>query len=224
MTWNDYVLGDAFDGMKTIEDHEVQLVFTSLPDMSQTEFESSKDESSYCDFQKRALTEFDRIVNPNGFIVISQQDRKVNGHVLANHITYANTLFDLGWILKDEKIIIRDAVERTDLYRFTFQYYQCFTKTGKIPTKKRYGQILRDTIIDYEPIVFGGQKTWSIPFCKMVIEAHTDSGGKVVDPFAAAGPVLYAAKELNRLYWGAELESERYNKDFAIFETQFEMG
>ena len=50
---DEYVRGDAFDYLTDISDNSVDLVFTSCPDLSQTDFDKSKDGiNSYQDFQK----------------------------------------------------------------------------------------------------------------------------------------------------------------------------
>ena len=40
MKWNQFVLGDCYKVMKEIDDKSVDLVFTSPPDISQTNFEN----------------------------------------------------------------------------------------------------------------------------------------------------------------------------------------
>jgi len=211
---NQYIKGDSLPILKLIPDKSVDLVFTSLPDMSQTTFNIE----DFTNWQAGAVLEFARVVKDDGFIVISQQDRKVNGAVQCNHGNYIVWLTRNGFALKDEKIIIRNKPERIDLYKFTFQYLSVFTRTGKIPTSKRCGQWLQDIIIDHEDNV-AHQYIWSQKFCSMVIETLTNPFDFVIDPFAGYGPVLYAAKQLNRYYWGGEYEESRYNKDFAYFKT-----
>ena len=62
---NEYVRGDAFDYLSDISDNSVDLVFTSCPDLSQTDFDKSEDGiNSYQDFQKRAVEHFSRVVKP----------------------------------------------------------------------------------------------------------------------------------------------------------------
>ena len=103
---NDYILGDAFEVMEKIDDNSVDLLFTSLPDLSQTPFAESKDVDGYQDLQHEALLNFARITKDNGFIVICQTDRKFNGEILANHITYYKAMVYLGYKLKDVKIVV----------------------------------------------------------------------------------------------------------------------
>ena len=219
MKWNDYVLGDAFEGLAEIREASVDLVFTSLPDLSQTEWDA-KSTDQYQGFQTRALAAISRIVKPSGFVVLCQTDRKVNAEVLCNHYWYMKTMFGFGWKLKDEKIVVRNEVGLRDLYHFTYQYMSIFTQEG---TFKRAGEWLRDIIVDQQEKTVPGQYTWSQDFCRMVIEALCPVGGKVVDPFAAAGPVLFAAYSVDRSYWGAEICPERYNKDFHLFVDRLEV-
>ncbi len=53
MEWNQFLLCDAADLMKEVEDKSVDLVFSSLPDISQTHFE--KDTVSYKEFQANII-------------------------------------------------------------------------------------------------------------------------------------------------------------------------
>ena len=57
-----------------------------------------------------------RITKPKGFVVISQTDRKINGEILPNHITYYQAMIRNGFKLKDYKIMVRNnPVDKRDL-------------------------------------------------------------------------------------------------------------
>ena len=99
MKWNQFVNDDAFNIFPKIDDNCVDLTFTSLPDISQTPFQ--KDIPKYQELQNNACDEMTRITKPNGFVVISQTDRKINGEILTNHITYHNAMTRNGFKLKD---------------------------------------------------------------------------------------------------------------------------
>ena len=49
-----------------------------------------------------------RTTKDDGFVVISQTDRKINGEILPNHITYYNAMLRNGYVLKDYKIMVRN--------------------------------------------------------------------------------------------------------------------
>ena len=211
---NEYTLGDSVTILKEIPDQSVDLIFTSPAELSQTDF--GKNVSKHQQWLEGIMDEFARIVKPKGFIVLSQQDRKVNGTIYPIHWWYNKWLSERGMVLKDEKILIRNRAERVDLYRFTYQYFNCFTKDGKIPASKRKGRWLQDIIVDPEVSV-ANQYIWSLDFCNLVIETLTEPGDFVIDPFAGYAPVLYSAKTLNRNFWGGELDPKRYNKDFEYY-------
>ena len=214
---NEYVYGDAMKLMVDLPANCADLVFTSMPDLSQTPYgKSEQGIADYRAFQMAAIYEITKIVKPEGFVVICQTDRKVNAKILSNHMWYSKCLEDRGLHLKDYKIVVRNEVGKKDLYHFTFQHMICFTQKGKF---QRRGEFIKDIIIDKQRMV-GNQSVWAQDFCELVIENLTNENDVVVDPFAGVAPVLYAAKNLDRQYWGAEIAEEFYNKDFTWFQNQ----
>ena len=212
---NSYILGDAFEEMKKIDNDGVDLLFTSLPDLSQTPFDLDKDIDGYQNLQHEALLNFARITKDDGFIVICQTDRKINGEILANHITYYKAMIHLGYRLKDVKIVVRNAVDIKNMYTFNFQHMQVFTKTGTI---KRAGDWLRDILV-YPAKKMQKQHVWDENFVELVLTYLSKEGDFVVDPFAGHGIVPYVCSKMNRGYLGVEIAPEIYNEDFRLFES-----
>ena len=218
MEWNQFLLCDASKLMQEVEDKSVDLVFSSLPDISQTDF--SNDITHYKMFQRSVMQQFARMVKDDGFVVVSQTDRKINGEILANHITYSNTLSECGMKMKDYKIVVRnEPVDKRDMYYFNYQQCVIFTRKGTI---KRSGDFLKNILI-YNTDRIGNIKgalnsfMWPEPFCKLIIDKLTKEGDKVLDPFAASGIALQVAKEMNRQYLGCEINKEVF--DNAIMNT-----
>ena len=218
MEWNQFLLYDASKLMQEVEDKSVDLVFSSLPDISQTDF--SNNITHYKMFQRSVMQQFARMVKDDGFVVVSQTDRKINGEILANHITYSNTLSECGMKMKDYKIVVRnEPVDKRDMYYFNYQQCVIFTRKGTI---KRSGDFLKNILI-YNTDRIGNIKgalnsfMWPEPFCKLIIDKLTKEGDKVLDPFAASGIALQVAKEMNRQYLGCELNKEVF--DNAIMNT-----
>ena len=212
MKWNQFVHGDCFDVMEDIEDKSVDLIFTSPPDISQTNFDN--DIEMYKTFQRRACSSFSRLVKDDGFVLIAQTDRKINGEILPNHITYYNAMIFNDWKLKDYKIVVRNhPVEKRDMYTFNYQHCLIFTKTGTI---KRAGDYLRSIMV-YETHKMKGFKgpmqlhMWNENFIELMLEYLSKENGKVVDPFAGSGVVPYVARRMNRQYLGVELDEAVYN-------------
>ena len=213
---DDYVKGDCFDYLPKIPNNSVDLIFTSPPDISDTPYEkSSEGIELYKEFQKNIMNEFSRIIKEDGFVVITQTDRKILGSVLQNHSWYSKCMDECGMKLKDYKIVVRNKVGKKDMYYFTFQHMLIFTYEGII---KRGGDWLKDIIVDkqffLQPKNKIRQYIWSEKYCRYVIENLTDEGDMVIDPFAGVGIVLSTSKKLNRHYWGAEISNEYYNEGF----------
>ena len=218
MEWNQFLRCDASDLMQEVEDKSVDLIFSSLPDISQTHYNT--DTANYKVFQANVMKQFARMVKDDGFVVVSQTDRKINGEILANHITYSNALSECGMKMKDYKIVVRNVpVDKRDMYYFNYQQCVIFTRKGTI---KRSGDFLKNILI-YNTERIGNIKgalnsfMWPEPFCRMIIDKLTVEGEKVLDPFAASGIALQVAKEMNRQYLGCELNKEVY--DNSIMKT-----
>ncbi|MAH07377.1 hypothetical protein CMI38_03965, partial [Candidatus Pacearchaeota archaeon] len=198
--------------LEPIENQSVDLVFTSPPDISQTEW--GKDIEMYKLFQKRACSHFNRLVKDDGFVLIAQTDRKINGEILPNHITYYQAMINYGWKLKDYKIVVRNhPVEKRDMYTFNYQHCLVFTRTGTI---KRAGDFLKGIMV-YDTHKMKGFKgpmqlhMWNENFIELMLEYLTKENDKVVDPFAGSGMVPYVARRMNRQYFGVELDEDVYN-------------
>ena len=82
-----------------------------------------KDVKKYQVLQNQACDEMARTTKDDGFVVISQTDRKINGEILPNHITYYNAMLRNGYVLKDYKIMVRNyPVDKRDMYYFNYQH------------------------------------------------------------------------------------------------------
>ncbi|MBU88757.1 MAG: hypothetical protein CL722_07250 [Chloroflexi bacterium] len=212
MKWNQFVHGDCYNVLAEIDPGSVDLVFTSPPDISQTEYD--KDIQSYQEFQQKACREFSRITKDDGFVLIAQTDRKINGEILTNHITYYQSMVELGWKLKDYKIVVRNhPVEKRDMYTFNYQHCLIFTRTGTI---KRSGDFLKGIMVyDTQKMKgFSGPlqlHIWNENFIELMLEYLTKENDKVLDPFAGSGVVPYVAKGMNRQYLGCEINEDVYN-------------
>jgi len=213
MEWNRFILGDCFDVMREMEDNSVDFVFTSPPDISQGDWNNNIE--SYQNFQKKTTEECSRISKDNGFVLIAQTDRKINGEILTNHITYYQSMIRLGWKLKDYKIVVRNyPVDKKDMYTFNYQHCLIFTKKGKF---KRGGDILKNILV-YDTEKMKGLQgplnlhIWNEFFVELMINTLTKEGDKVFDPFSGSGIVPYVARNLNRKYLGCELNEEVYNE------------
>ena len=66
MEWNQFLLCDAADLMREVEDKSVDLIFSSLPDISQTHYNT--DTFNYKGWQTNVMRQFARMVRMMGLL------------------------------------------------------------------------------------------------------------------------------------------------------------
>lgn len=212
MQWNQYVLGDCFDHFPEVESNSVDLVFTSVPDLSETDLD---DFSSYESLLERSVEQCCRVVKDDGFMVFTQTDRKKDGQVYPKHVTITNQVRSNGFKLKDYKILMKGDADKISLYVLNYSHILIFTRSGVIPTSKRKGYYLRD-LWKFPPI---DTNYFNPKFTDLVVETLTKKGDRVVDPFAGRGTVLESARKKNRKYFGVEISEDVYNSNFGSGEN-----
>ena len=209
MKW--FVNDDCFNVLPTLPDKSVDLVFTSPPDLYDI---CTYDVNVYQDFLRKGMDQFARIVKDTGFITLCQSDRKIDARVYAKHAFIMAYMESLGYVLKDYKIIVKNSIDNKSQFIFPYQHMCVFSKLGTI---ERKGEWLKHIL------VYKTQKSkftyyiWHEAFCKLVINTLTKENDLVVDPFAGSSQVLQCAKELNRQYFGCEIDKEAY--EIAIIRT-----
>ena len=207
----EWINDDCFNVLPTLEDKSVDLVFTSPPDLYDI---GTDDINVYQDFLRKGMDEFARIVKDTGFITLCQSDRKIDARVYAKHAFIMAYMESLGYVLKDYKIIVKNSIDNKSQFIFPYQHMCVFSKLGTI---ERRGEWLKHIL------VYKTQKSkftyyiWHEAFCKLVINTLTKENDLVVDPFAGSSQVLQCAKELNRQYFGCEIDKEAY--EIAIIRT-----
>ena len=204
---NKLINGDCFKILPKIKKNSAQLIFTSVPDLNDLGM-NNEEIIVYETFIDNALTQFARIIKDDGFIAMCQSDRKMDGQIYSKHSMLIGKMYDLKFILKDYKIIIKD-VSSKDQYRFPYQHLCVFTRKGPIT---RNGEWLNNIFIyDMKKHKIGAFYTFPIDFVKLIISSLTVKNEIVIDPFAGSGVVPHIAKAMKRQYLGIEINKELYN-------------
>ncbi len=203
-----FVLGNSVEEMTNMEASSVDLIFTSPPDP--TECGMTNNLPRYHKFQRTFCNQFARIISPYGFIVISKTDRKKDGVIWPHHIDYYNILTELGFKLKDQKVVVNTSMNHKDPFRMNYQLCLIFTKDG---TFKREGDITQSVLqYDCENISDNTAKyyAWSSQFVELIVGALTKEDERVLDPFAGSAIVLKVAKDMKRRYLGFEIDEKMW--------------
>ncbi|MBC8147141.1 MAG: site-specific DNA-methyltransferase [Bacteroidetes bacterium] len=206
---NKFICADAFDYIKQFPEKSVDLMFTSVPDIAETD---NTDIKLYIEFLNKSIIQIDRVIKDEGFLVFSQTDRKIGGEIYMKHVTLKEIAEDFGFKLKDYKIMVKDRVDKINLYRLNYSHVLIMSKTGKIPTKKRKGKYLQDVWVYPYP----NPGLFDQDFCNLIIETLTKENDLVLDPFAGRGTVLKSALELKRNFFGTEINKEIYDKKYVF--------
>lgn len=197
---NEFVLGNFLDYAEKIPSKSAKLTMTSPPDKEETKFESNE---QYLEFLKKSFEQIDRITKNDGFVMIINTDRRENGGIFPKHIHFYNFMNELGWKIKEYKILIKNDPNNIDLFRLTYSHIIFYTKTGKIPEKT--SEFRKDIWIHQMP---GNKNLWPFDFTEKVIENLSNDGDLVFDPFAGRGTALMSAKKLKRNWLGFEILPE----------------
>lgn len=227
---------DCVEGMKTLEDNSVDLVFSDPPfcisfSEKQTynrdhslvigEYDDI-DAENYYTFTHAWLTQAHRILKPNGTIAIfSGYNRLVDilnagediGLTLFNQVIWR---FPFGvnttkkFITSHYNIIMYSKNEK----KRTFHTYSRFKKTDKTENggNARYADMESVWNINKENWTGHKKIATKLPLeiCRKIISYTTQEEDTIVDTFLGTGQACWAAKEMNRRYVGFEIQKENY--------------
>ena len=183
-------------------------VFTSVPDISETEYKNLRD---YTEFFEKMVARCLEKCKDEGYVIFYQTDSKVNGYWLNK----AFMIYDVARIsevkLIFHKIVLRKEVGKTDRSSPTYSHLLCFSRKSKHGSKKH-------TFPDVLPVSKSINRH-STPevVCNSVmnfIEANQpDDIPKhkhiIFDPFCGEGAILCEAKKRGYSIFGMEIDKDK---------------
>jgi DNA modification methylase len=197
---NEFICDDFLKHTEGITGKSAKLTMTSPPDKEETNFQTNEE---YLSFLKKSFEQIDRITKSDGFIMLINTDRRENGEIFPKHIHFYKFLSELGWKIKEYKILVKNDPNVIDLYRLTYSHILFYTKTGTI--KDKTPEFRKDIWVHQMP---SNKNLWPFDFTEKVIENLSKEGDLVFDPFAGRGTALISAKKLKRNYLGFEILPE----------------
>jgi DNA modification methylase len=143
------------------------------------------------------------LLRDDGFFVVLQTDAYEEGSVLPKNVLLPKMLMDAGYRLIDEKVWRR---RKADHFQVPFSSVWVFVKPGAKHTRKAIkGNEYFQGIWDYPQAKGGELAAFPEPLCRMMVEAFTEPGDLIVDPFAGTGMLLGVAASLGRRAVGYEI-------------------
>lgn len=146
-----------------------------------------------------------RILRPDGFLVVIQTDAYVAGAVLPRNVLLPQTMFAAGFRLIDVKVWSRRAADF-----FQVPYSQVFVFAPPGSTHTRDGCNKRSTeyfqgVWNYPQGKGGELNSYPLQLCRLLVEAFTEPGDLIVDPFAGTARLLGIAATMGRSAVGYEV-------------------
>jgi DNA modification methylase len=217
---------DCLEGMKMIPDNSIDLIVTSPPynnfrnrrtqagredywkrtNIVYDCFSDKMTDEDYAEWQIKCINEMVRIIKPTGTIAYNHKDRIFNFEVLS----------PLTWILKTNATYRqRITWDRCGMQAYNpVRFYRCEEDIyilGKGSDFKWNKSAAKYLSIWKIPPTINKDFPCSFPeeIPKRCIEAFTDEGDIVLDPFTGSGTTAYVSHVMNRHYIGFEI-SEKY--------------
>ena len=199
---NKILCGDCLDLMKGIPDKAVDLVMTSPPyniGKDYGDFKDSMDWDSFIDWNKQIITEMRRISKHIVYVIGTHnnyeyfsrlrpvlEEIKTYKTIIAPRFLYMNPPEICIWIYPDKP-------------SFGTQHKPPMLLNGQVP------YVVPVKVGKNEPLHSDHPATFPLRLPLSFIEAMTEKGDTVLDPFFGSGTTGAAAKELGRNFIGIEL-------------------
>ena len=188
--------GDCLEVMKDIPDKSIDCVITDPPYGTKTDQRDTFMVGEFSNVMPLILPEIFRVLKDDGAF-----------YCFISWTQMSDWLLRYQQYFKLQNILIWDKQKHSGCY--SSQSWQ-FTYEGiffGIKGKRKIRKYQRDILKSEE----NGRRVAMqkpVDIIKQMIEASTDKGMTILDPFAGTGSTLVACKEMNRNYIGIEISPE----------------
>lgn len=221
------VNGDCLAVLRDLPDHSVDLVVTSPPynnwrnrrtqaakadywartNIVYDGFDDKMDDDEYAANQVAVLNELSRVLKPSGTIAYNHKDQ------IHNFVCRS----PLEWILQSD-LVLRQRItwDRCGMQAFNnVRFYRCdediylLGRNAKgFKWNKDAAQHMSVWRIPPSKNIYGHPATFPLEIPARLIEAFTEPGDVVLDPYAGSGTTLVAAQKAHRRFIGIELSED----------------
>lgn len=196
---------DCLDTLKRgIQYH---YVITSPPDFDEIGENPNESKVKW----ERLMYDTFSLLNPiNNVVTIILRDRKSGGKIVKKHNFIIDTMEELGWVHKSQKIWVRSKL--ANLYRFNYSFILTFKKPGKQFSRENFSDLSIPDVIETEVKPYKAYiDNFPTGLLTQFIDCYTNPGELILDPFMGSGSTAEACVYTNRNWTGAEIVSEIYD-------------
>ncbi len=213
--------------MKHIKDNSIHCIVTSPPYNLGGDFHTFVDgkrvtygnykgyndklkEDEYQEWQTVFLDECHRVLKDDGIMFYNHKNRIVKGSVISPFKWVDNTSFNVNQVI----VMNLKSTANVDKRRFFPVHELIYVLTKEEGLKLNNHECLTDVweMKKQSRKKTGHPATFHPDMPRRCLEAATQEGDIVLDPFSGVGTTCSVAKEMNRRYIGFEISEEYYNK------------
>jgi len=189
---------DCLDTVKSLS--HIDYVIFSPADISDN-MEGITNYEEYWSFMRNIFTELIKITD---IVTIIITDRKINSEILQKHSEAIKIFKELGWKHKHHKIWVKSY--KCNMYVLNYAHIMTFvSKKHKMP---KTAMNIPD-VFHYE---IQNARHFNIELPKTLIDAYTEKGDLIYDPFIGSGTTAMACVELGRRCIGSEIVKSIYDE------------
>jgi len=186
---------------------QYHYVITSPPDFD--EIGENPDESR-AKWERLMYDTFSKLNPINNVVTIILRDRKSGGKVIKKHNFIIDTMEELHWIHKSQKIWVRSKL--ANLYRFNYSFILTFKKPGKQFSRPGFSDMSIPDVIETEVKAYKAYvDNFPTGLLSQFIDVYTNPGEMIFDPFMGSGSTAEACIHAHRNWAGAEIVTDVYD-------------
>lgn len=159
-------------------------------------------------YQQIYVHEGGRVLRKDGALVVIQTNAYENGRFTCRYWHLVNMFMKWKWSVVDERVWERRAA---DHFQVPFSHVLVMRPPGGTVKRTEFNKRSKDWfrgIWRYKQTHGGELNSYPPDFCRMLVEACTDKGDLIVDPFAGTGVLLDVAASMDRLACGYEINED----------------
>ena len=183
---------DARNWLRKQKKGSVPNIVTGICDLDEIKhtFKSENTEmQEYLNFFKGITRQIFRKLNPDGYAIFIQTDRKYNRQTIDKSYILTDLAKKHGYRLIWHKIVLHQDVNTTDLFRPTYAHMLCYSKNG------RPGAAFPDVLPVSKKFYKNATPIGAIEAAIKYIKRYNKLDSTIVDPFVGQGTTCIVAIE-----------------------------